>query len=279
MQNQNHKTIHFMAPGGWRFFLVFALLTAYTLFVMWIDDHGVPIKSLAKADDTLGISVVMGMIFVFRLNSAYDRWWEGRKLWGQLVNETRNLALKARELAAPEAQEAAAFAQLLIAFPYALRDHLRGKTPTERIPESQRSNFTDVKHVPMAIAGLVYKQMRGWNKQKLISDIDLQMLDRHARTYMDVAGACERILKSPISKTIKIVFWLGILLYSLVTPWILVPDNHDSTLIMTLLAIYFVLALEFVAQEAENPFGTAANDLPLDSICLTIENSVREVFQ
>lgn len=266
-----------MTPGGFKFWLTFGFIVGYTCLVRWVDAASVfEVKKLAGLDDVLGLSVVMGALFIFRINTAYDRWWEARKLWGQLVNETRNLAIKAKELASPSHSECELFAALLVGFACALRRHLRGEVLLPPVLASQISPAAV--HVPVAVSKLIYQKIRQWNRQNLISDVDLLQLDRHARSFMDVCGGSERILKSPVSLTLRLLLWTGLVLYVLVMPWILVPENGDSSIFLMVFGSYFTLVVEFVAQEIEEPFGKAVNDLPLDAICLGIESSVNEIM-
>lgn len=268
----------FIAPGGWRFWLMLSLIFGYSLGVVWIDDHGFPAKKILEADAVLSVSVIMGVLLVFRTNSAYDRWWEGRKLWGQLTNDLRNLSIKAKEYAVLDAAECALLASLLVGFANSVRDHLRGKVNPDNIPESLRRTPSGKSHIPLVIAGLVVGKVRGWNKAGRLSDTDLIVLDSHVKALMDICGGCERILKTPVSLSYKTMIWIGLTLYFIDLPWILVPTCDDFTIYLVLLSAYFALTIEFLAEEVEEPFGLRANDLPLDSICKGIEDSLKEVL-
>src|SRR5262249_18432638 len=113
-------------PVAPRLLLAVAGILAYGLLVSLIFRRlAVPMTDRGEGITVLN-GVVLGVLMVFRNNAAYDRWWEGRKLWGQLVNDTRNLCLAARSLAAPEAEEARELGRALIGFAHALRLHLRG---------------------------------------------------------------------------------------------------------------------------------------------------------
>lgn len=267
-----------ISPGGWRFWLILALVCAYAGGVQWIDDHGFPAKKVLDADSAVSVSVIMGLLMVFRTNSAYDRWWEGRKLWGQLTNDLRNLSLKAREFANLDHQESNLLAELLIGFANSMRHHLRGKVVLESIPETFRSNLERKRHIPLAIAGIIIAKVRSWNKSGRLSDTDLLVLDPHIRGLMDVCGGCERIIRTPISLAYKMMIWIGQALYLAFLPWVLVPNYDNLTVVLVGLSAYFALGLESLAEEVEDPFGMQPNDLPLDSICQGIEVSVKEVL-
>lgn len=267
-----------ISPGGWRFWLILALVCTYAAGVQWIDDHGFPAKKVLDADSAVSVSVIMGLLMVFRTNSAYDRWWEGRKLWGQLTNDLRNLSVKSREFANLDHQESNLLAELLTGFANSMRHHLRGNVVLESIPEMFRSNLERKKHIPLAIAGIVIAKVRSWNKSGRLSDTDLLVLDPHIRGLMDVCGGCERIIKTPISLAYKMMIWIGQALYLAFLPWVLVPTYDNLTVWLVGLSAYFALGLESLAEEVEDPFGMHPNDLPLDSICQGIEVSVKEAL-
>jgi len=266
----------YVSPGGKNFWIAMVVILSYSLLVQYTDDHGFPARKLLDADAALMTSVVMGVLLVFRTNSAYDRWWEARKIWGQLVNDMRNLAIKSHEYACPTGEEAARFARLIASFPYALKDHLRSQL-NDQAP--YREFVASGNNVPIEISRLIYSQLHAWHKQDLLPGLEMLQIDRHARSLMDALGASERILKSPISGSYKFLIWTGLSSYFLFLPWLLVPTLDNWSVFAVMTSAYFVLALELLAEEVERPFGFDANDLPLDAICKTIEQSVAEIFQ
>jgi ion channel-forming bestrophin family protein len=267
--------LQYVVPGGKTFWYCMLVVLVYSLSVQYTDDHGFPTRKLLDADAALMTSVVMGVLLVFRTNSAYDRWWEARKIWGQLVNDMRNLAIKSHEFASPTGEEALSFARLIQSFPYALKDHLRGYAG-EVAP--YREFVQDSANVPMDIARLIYMQLNAWRKQNTIDGFEMLQIDRHARSLMDALGASERILKSPIAGSYKFLIWTGLSSYFAFLPWLLVPTLDNWSVYAVMMSAYFVVALELLAEEVERPFGDDANDLPLDAICNTIEKSVMDVF-
>ncbi len=267
---ESRKFWAYFAPGGsWFWILNFAIF-AYSVAVQWFDDHGFPAKKFIEADAALYTSAIIGILLVFRTNSAYDRWWEARKLWGSLVNDLRNLSIKSREYVDLTEVEMKRYGELLAAFALSLREHLRGKP----LPPPSDSRT----HVPLAIAQMVYRHLHQWKRDGRLSDIEMIQLDRHARSLMDVCGACERIKKSPIAGSYTLILRIGMGMYFIVLPWLLVPTIDNYTFLMVMISAYYVTALEFLAEEVEEPFGTQANDLPIDSICETIEDSIADVL-
>lgn len=266
----------YLGPGGKTFWVLMATALAYAVGVQYVDDHGFPARKLLDADAALMSSVVMGVLLVFRTNSAYDRWWEARKIWGQLVNDMRNLSIKCSEYANPEGEERDRFARLVISFPYALKDHLRA----ERISGAPYNEFVgESDNIPIDLSRLIYRQLNDWHKQDALDGWQMLQVDKHARSMMDALGGSERILKSPISGSYKYLIWVGLIFYFLFLPWLLVPTLDNWAVFAVMASAYFVVALELLAEEVERPFGSDANDLPLDSICQSIEKSVGDVFQ
>ncbi len=219
-----------------------------------------------------GVQAVLGgvlsLLLVFRTNSAYDRWWEARKLWGSLVNDTRNLALKVRTLVhVPQAERKRA-GEVIMAFPNALRDHLRGR----RSPYGPEG----VHHVPLYLARAMFEHVNRWKESGAIDGFTQTVLDRHVSAYMDIAGACERIRNTPLPLSHRALIPQVLLCYLLVLP-ISLPDNL-WTIVVTCTVGYFMLGLEFIAEELEEPFGHDSDDLPLEAFCANMERSVLEVL-
>lgn len=263
-------------PKRSTFWKIMLGLNLYSVVVTWADIHYFPHAQMKEVGGVTITGVIMSLLLAFRTNTAYDRWWEGRKLWGQLINEIRNMGLKARNYLSVNIDERKEFAELLIAFPYALRDHLRGQRPSEKVL-SLTSTVSAVDHVPLHIADLLFLLAHVRTSGSEHPAIDRLTVDPHLRALMDICGSCERILKSPIARTYKEMIWLGLGAYMLLLPWVLVPIIENWTVPVIFVATYFAVSLELLAEEVEEPFGTDANDLPLDDLCATIERSIRQL--
>jgi ion channel-forming bestrophin family protein len=253
---------------------------AYAGVVLWIDLKitGPALEIPTTLDALLG--GVLAMLLVFRTNAANDRWWEGRKLWGQLVNDSRNLAIKVRSLPGIDREEARRLGRLLVNFALALKEHLRDGVRPEDLPIYQKEYPTArPQHVPLHIATLVREQIVRWRQQGAIDRIDDLILDPHVRALMDVCGACERIKKTPLAPSYIALFRRLISLYLLALPWGLIDSLHFWTVPISGLIAYFTLGMELEAEDVEEPFGRSPEDLRLDDICRTVEASITEIFQ
>jgi putative membrane protein len=240
-----------------------AAVAAYTLAATLVHRHwplDVPDWGAAAA----GLNaLILGVLLGFRNAQAYDRWWEGRKLWGALVNDCRNLAAKAAALPGLAPADRAALRGLIAGFPPALARHLRN-------PQSP--------HEPQRQAAALFALLRGWRDAGRLTEIDLVLLDPHARAWLDIAGACERIRNSPLPLSYRSLLRHGLVLHLAATPWLIVERSGWWAIPAASLLAYFLLGIEFTAASIENPFGDDRDDLPLDAIAAGIAQCVDETL-
>ncbi|MBN73718.1 MAG: hypothetical protein CME32_31065 [Gimesia sp.] len=223
------------------------------------------------------IGLVLGLLLVFRTNSSYARWWEARKLWGKLVNISRNMAIKFRELTNFTKQELRELADLLVAFPEALRDHLREDDDFSMFPELEQID-PPPRHIPAYIADLIYRRVIGWKRTGLIDGDELRIIDSETRELMEICGACERIRRTRLSPSYRTFVRHCITLYLLTLPWGLVEEFKFWTVPMTVIMAYFMIGIEVIAHSVEEPFGLDEDDLDLDGLCITIRSTVNEIL-
>ncbi|NOY43127.1 MAG: bestrophin [Planctomycetes bacterium] len=223
------------------------------------------------------LSVAMAMVLAFRVNRAYERWWEARTLWGTLVNVSRNLAIKIRELVAPDEEDRQAARDTIVAFCLGLKDHLRDTPQLGNLPGFEGNSFVP-KHLPSHVARQLYRQFSQWQAEEKLSEQQLWVLDSDARVLLDVCGGCERIKTTLMSVSWRFFTWQCIALYLLVLPWGLVDDFGAWTVPLTTLIAYFVMAGEGIAHYVEEPFGLHEDHLDLEAICQGIDRSVSEIL-
>jgi putative membrane protein len=256
----------------------------FGLLVSVLFDWQVPVsfKSLGAVIP----SIVLGLLLVFRTNTAYERFWEGRKAWGQLVNNIRNLARQI--LVAIPTDESSDHCQkisvlnLLPAFAIALKLHLRSESIdrelTDLLSPAQIEHLQKIEHIPLAITF--------WISQYLEEKYRQGKLDRHQlvnaiellNNIADTIGICERILKTPIPLAYAVHLKQLVLIYCLLLPFQLVADLQWWTGPVVALISFTLFGIEEIGMEIENPFGRDYNDLPLDRICKTIKINVNELI-
>jgi putative membrane protein len=253
------------------------LAGAYSLLPMFLAERRwwQPLN-LAPLMDAV-IAFALGILLLFRMNRAYDRWWEARTLWGTLVNVSRNLAIKARELARPGPEDRALTRKLIVGFCYALKHHLTDGGHLRDVPDFQDTE-RDPDHVPSYLSGRIYALLQRWRAEGRIGDADMWMLDREARVLMDVCGGCEKIKNTLPSQSFPVLVRQALVLYLLYLPWSFAPDFGIWAFPIAIAIAYFIIATEGIAFYVERPFGDTEDHLDLKSICVGIDMSVTEVL-
>jgi len=224
----------------------------------------------------------LSMLLVFRTNSAYDRWWEARKLWGQLVNVSRNVAIKmAAILPADDQSGRVEFARLVGGFAHALKSHLRSEKTRMALdarPHPELEGLDPQGHVPAQIAARMHARVHGAYRAGAISGDQLIGLAADLSVFMDICGACERIKNTPIPYTYSSFLKKFIVIYSLTLPFGFVFSLGNIAIPVVVFIFYVLASLELIAEEIEDPFGSDANDLPLDRLSAMIEANTADLL-
>lgn len=232
-----------------------------------------PVGVPASAHGLVGIA--LGLLLVFRTNVSYDRFWEGRRQWGAIIAESRNLARAAH---APLVEEPGLYQRLLtwtVAYAYAAMHRLRG-TPgigpaVADLPPREVAAVLAAQHVPLAVSVRISAVLAEARDRGRISDVVFVMLDRHVRVLVEALCACERIHRTPLPFVYVVHLRRALILYCFTLPFALVREFGWISILDTLFVAYLFFGIEEIGVEIEDPFGNDPNDLPLESICATIE--------
>ncbi|MFD0793861.1 bestrophin family protein [Mucilaginibacter litoreus] len=230
------------------------------------------IKKVIYIHQTIGF--VFSLLLAFRINSAYDRWWEGRKLWGSLTNNSRNLAIKLKHLT--ETQDSAYFNYLIPLYARVLKNHLRDRFEPE---ENTHLKIDPNKHVPNQVASAMLERVYRLNKTGHINAEQLLSINPELTSFTDICGGCERIKKTPIPYSYSVFIKKFIFTYIITLPFTWAFDLKYFIMPVIGFILFVFASIELLAEEIENPFGTDANDLPLDDISRGIELHVGEIFE
>lgn len=231
-------------------------------------------------------SIVLGLLLVFRTNTAYDRFWEGRKLWGNLVNVVRNLSrgiwVLVKETAPEDRQEKGEIIKLLVAFSISTKLFLRGETVNDELaalvsPEEYQQ-LQQVHHPPLRIALWVSAYLNRQLENNALNPYQASALLKLVDQLVDALGACERILKTPMPLAYAIHLKQLVFIYCLSLPFELVDQLLWLTAPIVGLTSFAIFGIEEIGSEIENPFGYDSNDLPLDQICQTMRTNVEDLI-
>jgi len=271
-------------PKGW-FSIIFKFHKSDTFSILWpvmlaigaysfviayieIEMFEMKIHSTAVMHSLLGF--VLSFLLVFRTNTAYERWWEGRKLWGSLLNNARNLSMKIDAiLSQDDTDKKQIIGDWIILFPKALKEHLRDKKIEEVFKEIHQPNY---------IASQLYKEINSLYKSGKITGDQLIILNNEFQSFTDITGACERIKKTPIPYSYSLFLKKFMFVYIMTMPFGFVSEFGYWVIPVVTFVFYVLTSLELIAEEIEDPFGEDSNDLPTDEISENIAKSVNELI-
>lgn len=240
------------------------------------------VKNIPVMHTLLGFAI--SMLLVFRTNTAYDRWWEGRKLWGALVNNSRNLAMKlAVMLPETDKEQRAFFRKIIPAYAYALHNHLRREDTRIALFEEDAGHpiFQHIdkdKHVPNQVSLLMYRHIQQLYKEQKLTGDQLIILNAELQSFTDICGACERIKNTPIPYSYSVFIKKFIFFYIMTLPFGYVFSLGYYVIPVVAFVFYVLASLELIAEEIEDPFGNDENDVPTDKIAMNIHKHVAELI-
>ena len=218
------------------------------------------------------IGFVMSLLLLFRTNGAYDRWWEGRKLWGAIVNDCRSAYIKI-ETRIEKKEDREEIARLLTLYVFNAKNNLRASK--KKINYAQYENRLH-DNSPTHVMKMIYIKLKQLEKKGQLSQQDLIQLDVNFVGLIASLGGCQRIKNTPIPYSYSIFIKKFIFLYVITLPIVFFHFDYWAILITTFV-FYALVSMEVLAEEIEDPFGTDVNDLPLDQICQQIENDIKNI--
>jgi len=229
------------------------------------------------------LGVILSIFLVFRTNSAYDRWWEARKQWGALVNNTRNLAIYVHTMFPKGDKDVRRFmAKHISNFCLALVEHLRSGTKLENLiylTDEQRAEYSTKNHIPNHIAMQIFDRLATAHRLGTINEGDYINIKAQHQSLLDILGACERIKKTPIPFSYAVYLKIFITAYGVLLPFALVNTFHLAAIPLSMFIFFALLGVELLGEEIEDPFGLDCNDLPTGDMAHTIKNNIFEILE
>ena len=262
----------------WKELIAIGLLTlgiAY-LEVTFVENTE-PLNSLMQVYSLVGFA--LSLLLVFRTNTAYDRWWEGRKKWGELVNNSRNLSLKISTLAKHN-DDRAYFRRMISNFAFAMKEHLREGVALDQLDLTAKElqEIESFDHKPNYILKGLYTRLEVLKQTGALSEQNYIVVDTNMKSFSDIIGACERIKNTPIPYSYSVFFKKFIFLYVTTLPLAFVNSFGYYSSIVSIFVFYILVSMEILAEEIEDPFGTDDNDLPTDGLSEKIKSNIHEIL-
>jgi putative membrane protein len=257
--------------------LLFSFVVVY--FKPWLLHYNLHINPAIFTLFGIALAIFLG----FRNSVSYDRFWEGRKLWGALLNDTRSLARQSITLVPDKEYDAKRekFTNLLISFVYSLKHQLRETNSdadmSRLLPKEFADQLRETRYKPILILrelGLWVKDAKAENK---IDSVTQLAFEENLNKLSDIVGGCERIAGTPIPYTYSVLLHRTVYIYCFLLSFGFVETMGWITPFIIVFIAYTFVALEAIADELENPFGLQPNDLALDAMSEMIENTLLEL--
>lgn len=257
------------------------LMVVYSAFISclyyFIPSVALPIGPFEYA------GLVMGLILVFRVNAGYDRWWEARKIWGNIVNQSRNLAIIISNYPDTKSTDwKIRVTNCISALPYLMKNNLRGDGSIDVIKHLVDSSISSILeqsvHKPNALSSILAQELHLSRSSGELDSFSFLQAEEKRALILDSQGACERILKTPMPFVMAVKSRRFIFLFLLPLPFALVNISVLISPVITGLVAYALFALDQIGVELQNPFSEERlSHLPLNEICETIEKNILEI--
>jgi putative membrane protein len=266
---------------------VYAGCWAYIENIFFADNKTIDLfNNIGIVYSILGFT--LSLFLVFRTNTAYDRWWEGRRLWGDLNNAVRNISIHLHSsLPIENEQRRHYYSALMHLFSIALKQHLQDKRLHSNhfeIFEDNNPIFEDKNEIlkinqqPQLITKLIFLALKADVRHGLFSIHELELFRSELNKFMEVAGGCERIKNTPIPFTYSVFIKKFIFIYVMLFPIVYSTQLFFFIIPVTMFILYVLASIELIAEEIENPFNGDESDLPLEAIVKNIGKNTREIF-
>jgi putative membrane protein len=266
---------------------IYAGAIGYFEFHTWYSEEARELtKSISTIYSILGFT--LSLLLVFRTNSAYDRWWEGRKLWGELTNNTRAFASHMNAVLVKEDIEARSMLSALLAtFPYALQSHLKNEKIDDHFYNKSwqhapshdycvRIKLAD--HQPLEVFRCLMEYVAQLSKEGKLKGQSVYHFKTELNKLIDVCGACERIKNTPIPFSYSVFLKKFIFFYVMLFPWIYSQQMLYFIAPVTVFVLYVLTSIELIAEEIENPFNGDPNDLPTLEMAISIGSNAKQTL-
>jgi putative membrane protein len=260
---------------------VYSGMVAYLEMEVWKLGEESHLRNISVMHSLLGF--VISFLLVFRTNTAYERWWDGRRLWSQQVQHSRNLAIKLAAILPTDAAERGYFRILIPAYAAALLRHLNKKSPEqtnniENLPADIQAQLDTEKHIPNQFIGLMHHYLQTMFREQKLQWGQVIFVNAELQAFTEICANCERIRYTPIPFSYSTFLKKFIFIYIMTLPFGYVFSLGYYVVPIVAFVFYVLASLELIAEEIEDPFGGDDNDLPLLRIVQGIKNQVEEAM-
>jgi ion channel-forming bestrophin family protein len=259
------------------------LVGLYTFVVDYVEEDLLHIDFRPPSYVYSMLGIVLGILLVFRTNTAYDRWWEGRKMLSKLGYTWKNVSIKLNAfLQENDTVQRTYFAFMIRNHSYSLKEHLRDGIKVEELVEAEPGLLNGLQklyHVPNFFLTKICERINNLYKMGTITDMQFLELTKHVDEISEVVSSCERIHTTPIPFSYAIHLKKFLFAFVLILPFGFIHDLSYWCVLIVMLIFYAMVGLDVIGEEIEDPFGQDENDLPFDGICESLQKNVNEILK
>jgi len=256
-----------------------AVVTAVGALAAWVEQSSH--LAIAPIAHTL-IGVALGLLLVFRTNASYDRFWEGRKLLGGIINRTRDFARQAAVWLGDDANLRNDVRRLLVAMVALIHQRLRKETDLSALGsllnDDERRQLEPLGARALTVATWLSLRLTARAEQGQLSEQRLQSMDANLTAIIDAMGGAERIVKTPVPFAYAQHIKIFVALFCLTVPFAMSSSLHWLTPAGAALLAFALFGIDEIGVEIEEPFGYDPNDLPLDLILQGIDRDTADLL-
>jgi putative membrane protein len=256
---------------------------AYFFFIEYVESNIYFIDFYIPSYIFYLLGYVLVMLFYFKVNTAYYRWYDGRKYWSYLGTHGKNLADKMNAILPPDDKENRYFfAKMIVNHAYALKANLRRIRSLDEIYEVYpgfKDSLKDVKDIPTHLISLILERLTELYRNKQISDYMYLGLHKYVDEAIDIDEQCRGIRKVPSPSTYTMHLKTYLFLFTATLPFGFVHD-HNALIIFVMMVIFGAyVGTMIVSEEIDEPFGTDKYDIPLEDICYSLKKHVHQLLK
>jgi ion channel-forming bestrophin family protein len=264
--------------------LIYSVIAGlYTFILDYLENHILHVDFKPPTVIFTLMGTVLGLLLVFRTNTAYDRWWSGRILLSTLTNSSRSMAMKLNAyLDKNDLKNRTFFAVMMTNHAFAMKENLRNGIILEELDEMEfglLDRLEKAYHVPNEIISIMNERITEIYRAGKLADAEVMELTKHTDIASDVNGSCERIRTSPVPLSYSVHLKKFMIFFGIICPFGFIHDLDYWSVLIVMLIIYALAGLDAIGEEIEDPFGQDENDLPIDKICNSIRSNVQALLR
>lgn len=270
----NKNSILFFIKSIW---LDIAAVMAYALVIGTLDHNTILREIAIPLPITSIMGTIVGLLLAFRTAQSYDRWWEARIVWGEIVNDSRTLIRQVKQFMPESENDLKEFAQRQVIWCFALSESLRKIPFSQRVVSYLEQHNIMANNVPAELLNRHADQLAMISKNFSINDNKQVQIDTTIARLNDAMGKCERIKNTVFPKSYSLLIHFLIYLLTSILPFGLEDSFPALEIVLTLVISSMLIAVEKTAIIMQDPFENSPTDIPMTALCAVIENNIKEI--